>query len=462
MVLTLFYTLKDIDKFFTSSILLAARTAHNKDVLYRHWVAMQGGVYVPITELTPPNPFLSNNPNRDITSTSGLKLTLINPAFMTRLVYESFPTNEIRSHLISLDPVNDNNLPDEWEKFALRKIMEGKDEIYITETFDNKEYLKMVKAFIADKSCLKCHNDAYCKPGKPAGAISINYETTAVKKRFFLHKKALIVRHIIIWLIGFVFIFIGLYTIQRYVKRLQKMQSKLHANNMAKDTFFSIIGHDLRAPLNGLIGYSDLLISKRSLYDEEKQQKFLKSINISAHLMNNLLDNLLTWSREQSGLIDYNPAPLELKIFCDELILLFNEIALQKEVHIINNIIDECNIRAGRNMLETIFRNLLNNAIKYTGPGGQVSISSYVYGKYCIIEISDTGIGMSNEQLSNLFLFTALQSTSGTSNEKGTGLGLILCKDFIERHGGKITIESEMGHGTKVKLSIPINSKKIH
>jgi len=225
--------------------------------------------------------------------------------------------------------------------------------------------------------------------------------------------------------------------------------------NATKDKFFSIIAHDLRSPFSSLLGFSDQLVQNHKKYDDAKRERMLQIVNQSARNTFSLLDNLLTWARSQSGKIVPKKERIDLKISINKVIGLLNENAQNKQISIVNSIPDEVFIATDKNMLETVIRNLISNAIKFTPQKGEVTVSVAKQPSAYEISVSDTGTGMEKEVLETLFKIGSTKSLNGTDGERGTGLGLILCKEFVEKNGGTITVESVVEIGSTFKFSIP-------
>jgi len=278
-----------------------------------------------------------------------------------------------------------------------------------------------------------------------------------------------VIRYSAIGLIPIILVILGLSlwtrSLNKKVREKTQMLSEKNASlkelNATKDKLFSVIGHDLRSPFNSILGYSELLIKNKHQYDEDKLEYFVKGINSTAESTLNLLDNLLFWARSQTGQIQYQPEAIGLEEVIARSVNFANPSASIKNIslnHIPNH---EIEIVADRNMLRTILRNLISNAIKFTHTSGKIDV-------YCIydqnevkITVSDNGTGMNEETRKNLFQANATISSRGTENEKGTGLGLILCKEFVETHGGTIWVESEPGKGSDFHFTIPlVNTKK--
>jgi signal transduction histidine kinase len=242
--------------------------------------------------------------------------------------------------------------------------------------------------------------------------------------------------------------------------KLQNSEKHLKELNSTKDKFFSIIGHDLRNPLNALLGFSELISGNSRDYTSEEIQRYSKIINEAAKNIHLLIENLLEWSRSQSGNIDYNPEKTDLFPMVIEIFKVFDIHADKKGVSLVSEIPEDVSITADRNLLSTILRNLINNAVKFTPTGGQVKVFCEQTDSEITISIEDTGIGMSEEQLDKIFRLSNNETMPGTSEEKGTGLGLILCKEFVELHKGKIWAVSKPKEGSTFSFTLPLKAKK--
>jgi PAS domain S-box-containing protein len=234
-------------------------------------------------------------------------------------------------------------------------------------------------------------------------------------------------------------------------------QNKLKELNATKDKFFSIIAHDLMNPFHTLIGFSSLLISQTAKKDLDGVLVSAKLMQNSAEKTRNLLKNLLEWSYTQTGKISFNPENIELNIIFQEVIDLMKAAADQKGIEMNIEIPDSKFVYADKHMLSAILRNLISNAIKYTYSGGRISVSALNNENEWVFTVKDSGLGMSPEVYKNIFEIGAHQSELGTEKEQGTGLGLILCKEFVERHQGKIWVESDIRVGSTFSFSIPIS-----
>lgn len=229
--------------------------------------------------------------------------------------------------------------------------------------------------------------------------------------------------------------------------------------NAEKDKFFSILAHDLKSPFAGIMGYTTLLKEDFDDLSKDEIKEFIMSLDKLSKNTYKLIENLLDWARLQTGKMKCVPNKFQLYESVLYATSLVSANADRKEIVIINQIDEKAFVKADERMLNSILENFLSNAIKFTPRNGCITISSTIVNVYHEITISDTGIGMSQEALNKIFRIDANYTTLGTENEKGTGLGVILCKEMIERQGGALKIESEIGVGTKLKFILPIWSE---
>ena len=240
---------------------------------------------------------------------------------------------------------------------------------------------------------------------------------------------------------------------------IQKNQ-ELQTLNAEKDKFFSIIAHDLRNPLGGFMNLTELMVTEIEYFTPEQKKDIILNLSHSASNIFNLLENLLEWSQMKQGLIPYDPQTIKLFPLVDESIKIVMESFTKKEIEIIYAISDDLTVFADSNMLKTIIRNLISNALKFTNKGGKIFFTAKVTAEQIVkISIKDTGIGMSQALIDNIFRIDVKTNRTGTEKELSTGLGLLLCKEFIEKHGGKIWAESNFDKYFKEKQLV--NKNKI-
>lgn len=236
---------------------------------------------------------------------------------------------------------------------------------------------------------------------------------------------------------------------------LRESEQQLREVNATKDKFFSIIAHDLKSPLSVLVSASEMLIHNIEQFKKDKIKSFLKDITKTAIQTYNLLENLLEWARTQTGQIEYNPETLNLKQLIMETVLFLTSKAESKKIKIHYQADENLFIFADERMASTVLRNLTTNALKYTHPKDEIKIIGQQKDDMIEIAVIDSGVGIRKEDIKKLFQINVHYTTKGTFNEKGTGLGLILCKEFVDKHGGEIWVESKVGKGSIFKFTLP-------
>ncbi len=239
---------------------------------------------------------------------------------------------------------------------------------------------------------------------------------------------------------------------------IQNQKLELEKANETKDKFFSIIAHDLKGPIGNI--NNGLEILDEDELDEDTKKELLKHVKNSAKSTYDLLDNLLNWALIQKGLLTLNPKNCKLNQIIHECIQLLNGLAKEKKIEIKYLFIQEIEIFADESTIKTICRNLLSNAIKYSPTNGIIEITIEHKSNYSELTIKDNGVGMDQNKIENLFLVGMNKSLPGTSGELGTGLGLILCKEFTEKNNGYLNIKSELGKGSSFTVGMP-NKLKI-
>lgn len=238
-------------------------------------------------------------------------------------------------------------------------------------------------------------------------------------------------------------------------KKVEQRTKELEELNTTKDKFFSIIAHDLKNPFNALLGFSSYLVESFDEIPDEEKLEFIKTMHEAAESGYKLLQNLLDWSRTQTGRLKWEPEDVFLNNVISETTELLEKAAKSKNIKVISSVEKDLSAYADENMLKTIIRNLLSNAIKYTHEGGVIKISSERQNGMIEVRVADNGVGIKKEDIPKLFNIGEDHSTKGTNQEVGTGLGLVLCKEFVEKNGGEIRVESEEDKGSEFVFSLP-------
>jgi PAS domain S-box-containing protein len=239
-------------------------------------------------------------------------------------------------------------------------------------------------------------------------------------------------------------------------EQLIKYADELKTLNASKDKFFSIISHDLRSPFNSLLGITEYISQSYDDLTPKEIRDSISNIYSSSHKLYNLILNLLEWSRLQSGRFETDKTEIELSVLIEEMTNLYKESAITKNIKITTEIPEKINVSADKYMIETIIRNLISNAIKFTHRRGAIKIEGETKGDFAQVAFIDNGVGISKDNLKDLFKIDEQYRRDGTASEKGTGLGLILCKEFIEKNNGAISVESEVGIGSRFLITIPL------
>jgi PAS domain S-box-containing protein len=248
--------------------------------------------------------------------------------------------------------------------------------------------------------------------------------------------------------------------LQKREKKIRMQKDKLEELNATKDKFLSIIAHDLKNPFNALLGFSELLHLDYETLDDLQKREIINLLYKNSQNTYKLLENLLEWARSQSGAIEYSPTLTNIKNLVDENLNLLQSVAVPKSIHLKSSVSEGINVNTDADLVKTVIRNLVSNAIKFTNENGEVVVSAKLVSTFDgkdILEISvaDTGIGISPENQRKLFMLDKNYSIKGTNGELGTGLGLILCKEFVEKCGGKIWVESIVAKGSRFCFTLP-------
>ncbi|TCO08462.1 transporter substrate-binding domain-containing protein [Natronoflexus pectinivorans] len=263
------------------------------------------------------------------------------------------------------------------------------------------------------------------------------------------------------FILGFVILIFWSWSLKRAVniktQLLKDKNSQLENLNADKDLFITILAHDLRSPFNGLLGFLEVLKTNVHEYDIETTRNNINLIYEIAQNTFKILEDTLMWIRANSGKTSFEPQKLNFGAICTNVIENMKEIANAKNITINHDLADDLLIFADKNMLISILRNLVSNSIKFTNRNGRIDIRAEADHTNATVTVSDNGIGMEPEIINILFGISQILSTEGTENEKGSGFGLLICKEFVERHGGKIWVESKAGIGSDFKFTIPLN-----
>ena len=473
---SIYWNIVSIEKNMNSIAKVQGQSFFEEIINARAWNALHNGVYVPITDKTLPNPYLKI-PNRDIYIDSlGLSLTKVNPAYMTRQIAEIAENkSNVKYHITSLNLIRPANKADNWESIQLGKFEKGEKESF--EYLEKDTLFRYMAPLFINESCMACHQHQGYKIGDIRGGISVTINAKSIFKSSDSQKLNIYIFHVALLIIGIVLIIMFQnYSTKQYLKlqranetisqknkilrqnesELKESTEQLKQLNKTKDRFFSIIAHDLKNSFASILGFSELLITlghKKQFNKFEEYSENIKNSTIGAHT---LLTNLLEWSRLQTGSLKFDPEWFNIDQVVNDTLAFAGIIAKQKNITITKNIPPGFKIYADKNMISTVLRNLISNAIKYTHYDGKINLRATKSNGNLEFSVSDNGVGVKNEDIKKLFRIDTIFTSPGTNREKGTGLGLILCKDFIKIHKGEIRIDSEEGKGSTILFKIPV------
>jgi len=448
------------------SALTQARSNFQRDVIYRHWSARYGPLYAPLSKGISPNPYLAGYPNRDITAVTGEKLTMVNPAYMTRLVFDLAARDYgVRGHITSLRPVRPENSPDAWEAGALKTFRQGSDELHSLEQMDGALYLRMMRPLVTEKECLSCHRKHGYKTGDIRGGISV---AVPMEPLYRIAAKNIVVSSLsftFLWLAGIGGMMIGASRIRRTMaerERAEQEVSRLNRSLLARreelesanrelDSFAQTVSHDLLSPLATIGGFCNLIQELPAEKHLEKCPRYSAIIFRETQRLERLVKTLLDFSRltrsePKRQTVDLSDLVREI---CEDLRRTNPERAA------IFRIKEHVTVQGDPALLRIVMQNLLANAWKYSANEKELLIvfGAMQQGQEQVVFVQDNGAGFPREKAGRIFeVFQRLHSEKEFS---GTGIGLATVKRIIARHNGRVWAEGDTGRGATIYFTLP-------
>jgi len=442
---------------------IVASESFNKDKAFRFWGSRHGGVYVPVDERTPPNPALSHLPERDIVTQQGIKLTLMNPAYMLRQMMNEYDElYGVKVKITGLKLLNPINAPDEWEKLALAEFAKGKTELIEESEIDGMPYLRLMRPMFMKKGCEKCHGHLGYKEGDLRGAVGVSIPMETYNSIADDDIVALWISHGTIWFLGSTVIIVlnrrKKQNASERKKRLLLEQEVRDAEraNEAKSNFLSSMSHELRTPMNAILGFSQLLEMDSDQLTETQKSNVSEIVDAGHHLLF-LINEVLDLSRIESGKINIALDSVNLPEIVHKSISLVSPLAEKENIRIVDQISEQNYVlKADANRLKQIMINLISNAVKYNSKNGHVTISAEMLDHRLLrIYVIDSGRGFPLSSLSKIF--SPFERLDNLDRSEGTGIGLVITKHLVEIMGGEIGVASEPGKGSQFWIDLPID-----
>jgi len=442
-----------------------ARSNFQRDLTYRQWNAANGAVYVEVRKDLQPNPYLAHIRDRDVTTPSGKKLTLVNPAYMSRLVFDlAAQGQEVKGHISSLRPLRSQNGADPWERHALETFAQGATEASSVEEMGGTSFLRLMGPLRTVPECLKCHGKDGYRVGDIRGGISVAVPMAPLWAIAGRTIRLYLLSFLLLWLAGLAGIFAGGRKLREAIRQrdraareiealnrdLLAMTSELKTANHELESFCATVSHDLRSPLSCISGYCQLIEQLPADRHTSECGRYTGIIGQQARRMERLIQTLLDFAHLTRGAL--NREATDLREIGEEIAaeLRFSSLGRQGNVRITADIVAECDAA----LLRVVLHNLLGNAWKYTAPRecAEIVFGTRAEAGETVYYVADNGIGFDESQKERLFeAFHRLDNADGF---EGSGIGLATVKRIVTRHGGRIWCKGALDKGAVFSFTL--------
>jgi len=449
-----------------------ARSNWNKDQAFRRWATRHGGLYVKPDDRTPPNPYLDHVPNRDVETTDGVKLTLMNPAYMMSQMTKEFESMYgIKGKITGQVLLNPLNEADPWELEGLKKFDQGVTEVSEQADIDGRPYIRLIRPMVMTEGCVLCHGHLGFKVGDIRGGVSISIPLTPYFQAVEKSKISLLFTHVVVWSIGMLtigFMFwrghrrageraVADKALNESLVQLKKANEEAQSANKAKSEFLSTVSHELRTPLTSIKGALGLLSGGAVGALPDQASDMLNLANKNTDRLVSLVNDILDVEKLLAGKMEFHFEQLDLRALVIEAVAENEGVAIEHEVtFVLPGEISAVMVQGDRHRLFQVMANLLSNAAKFSPKGSTVEIALTHDDVLAKVSVSDHGAGMPKGFEKHAFDQFSQADATDSRQTAGSGLGLHISKAIINEHGGDIGLETEEGVGTTVFFTLNV------
>lgn len=486
IAMSLFWTLNNLEKQVVSLATIEARSNWNKDQAFRRWATRHGGLYVKPDERTPPNPYLDHLPNRDVETTEGEKLTLMNPAYMMSQMTKEFEAMYgIKGKITGQVLLNPKNKPDPWERDVLKRFDNGVKEVIEQRDIDGEPYIRFMKPMVMNEGCVLCHGHLGFDVGDIRGGVSVSIPLKPYFAAMEGSKRAILISHGGVWVFGLCLIGVIAHRRQSLEGERRAAQEELSRHrdhlkemvdartrelveardaadqaNQAKTEFLAKMSHELRTPLNSIIGLSEFLNEEANDAGDVDYLDPLQRVNRSGQHLLELINDILDLAKIEAGNVELDLKPVQLSGLIDQV-----NSTIQPQITASGNRLSIKGADTVRTFetdpvrLRQVLLNLLGNANKFTDQGDivlDISREDKEDDRWLVFGVTDSGIGIPADKVGELFGDFIQLETKESRNRGGTGLGLSISKKIVDLMGGSIHVESTEGKGARFWFQIPL------